>query len=273
VTGTEQEQLLQLERQVLTHTGQTTTNYVVPGGYIKTTKKVPVYEKPGVKKMATVAKGSIGTVVGDPRLIKKVIWWRVQFDTTIGWVRESEIERIASVTLSFDYNEDLLADAAIRLIGNYDVKKFVIEHERENAYMLVRYTGDRPSVRSPRVFASLATSSTSYSKTDKKRAQWGIQWYVEGLPKDGYTTFQIETVRTTAFSGSGGGSVEGWEITSDFITGLHYIDLNQKLTPDPGVYKSRVSINHCSGYRPYGCGEGEEKIIAISDWLSYTINN
>ncbi len=267
------EKLVQLERQVLVHTGQKSTNYIVPNSYVKTTKKVSTYQTPGAKKRHTVTKGLSGTVVGDLRLIGDEIWWNVQFSESVrGWVQEKNLERISSVSVNFDYNEDKTVDASVRLIGNYDSNKFVVAHERENAYMLVHYTGSRPFVTSTRVLASLATSSTNYSKTNTNKSRWALQWYVEGLPKDGYSSFTIETIRTKAFSGAIGGSVEGWKIEPDFITGLHYIDLRNSLTPDPGEYQSRVIIRHCGGYRPYGCGVNEEKSIATSNWVRYTIN-
>ncbi len=270
--SSKEEQLLSLQRQLLILTGQQNTNLIVQTSYVRTTTKANLYSKPGSKKGMMVTKGTEGLVSAGPRLIGKTIWWRIDFNNgKSGWLKENQLVRIPSVSVAVDYDLDGMNDTNARLIGNYDSKLFTTERIDENNYVLISYNGNRAPVVNPRVLATLVDNIKTYSKSSPKNNTFALQWFTEGLPSGGYTSFSIETERTMSFSGSFGDSIEGWKISPNFILGVHYINLAEKFSPDPGEYRVRVLINHCTGYRPNGCSDNEIKTIATSDWLYYTI--
>jgi hypothetical protein len=270
----QKERLVMLQRHLLTLTGQKTSNLVVQTSYVRANVNSNLYKKPGSKKAGVISRGTEGEVVDGPKIISDTIWWKVQFmNGKSAWLKESQLERIPSVTVPIDYNLDGVPDTNTRLIGEYDSTNF--STARHEGYVSVYYTGDRTKisrVKHPQVHASLLGKKTTFSKSNSKNNELVLQWFTAGLPADGYMTMDIETERTKIYGGSIGGSVQGHEINSAYILGIKPINLSDEFSPDPGEYRTRVVISYCSGYRPHGCHTSEVKKIAVSNWIYYVIN-
>ncbi len=120
--------IITLQRKITETTGQTDTNLINRNSLVQANKdffvKDAPYDKAGV--VSAQKKGHLGEVVAGPVYYDASVWWNIDFiEGADGWVKEfTSVERVPSVIVSIDVNQDGVDETRFRLIGTYDREKF-----------------------------------------------------------------------------------------------------------------------------------------------------
>jgi hypothetical protein len=69
------------------------------------------------------------------------VWWNVSFRSSEeGWVNELFLERVPSIVIRIDTDQDGQSDVKIRWEGEYDLDRIVAEPGIDGTY--IRYKGE-----------------------------------------------------------------------------------------------------------------------------------
>ena len=117
-------------------------DYINSNSLVKTKGEIQVMESPGSNaKVLGLQNANVeGLVSNDLRYRNGKIWWLINFELGVdGWVPEASLTRIPSVILNIDTNSDGNPDSKIRLVGEYELDKFIIENKGDGSQ--IKYIG------------------------------------------------------------------------------------------------------------------------------------
>lgn len=138
------ESVVILEREMTTFGDfDNTDNLLNRNSLFKTVQSIELREEPNTlsEVLYSVENGVTGEVVEGPRLVNEEVWWKVDFRTEEeGWVSESFLERVPSVVIRIDLDQDGESDIKIRWEGEYDLDGIVAEPGTDGTY--IRYKGE-----------------------------------------------------------------------------------------------------------------------------------
>jgi len=140
----EKEKVVALEREMTTFSESSNTDNLINENSLFTTiqdielRSGPVADS-DIK--FEVSSGITGEVIEGPRLVGDEVWWNVSFRSSEeGWVNELFLERVPSIVIRIDTDQDGQSDVKIRWEGEYDVDRIVAEPGIDGTY--IRYKGE-----------------------------------------------------------------------------------------------------------------------------------
>ena len=138
------EAVLILEREITTFgVIENTDNLINRNSLFKTIQQIELLAEADVDSevVHTVETDVTGEVKDGPRLLGESAWWQVAFkDGEEGWVSEDNLERIPSVVIRIDLDQDGEPDIKMRWEGEYDLDGIVAEPGVDGTY--IRYKGE-----------------------------------------------------------------------------------------------------------------------------------
>ncbi len=138
------ESVVVLEREMTTFGDfENTDNLLNRNSLFKTIQSIELREEPNTLSdvLFSIESGVTGEIIEGPRLVGEEVWWKVSFRTEEeGWASESFLERVPSVVIRIDLDQDGESDIKIRWEGEYDLDGIVAEPGTDGTY--IRYKGE-----------------------------------------------------------------------------------------------------------------------------------
>jgi hypothetical protein len=138
------ESVVILEREMTTFGDfENSDNLLNRNSLFNTVEAIELRAEPSIQSdvLYSIESGVTGEVTEGPRLVDEEVWWRVAFRTEEeGWVREASLERVPSVVIRIDLDQDGESDIKIRWEGEYDLNGIVAEPGTDGTY--IRYKGE-----------------------------------------------------------------------------------------------------------------------------------
>ena len=141
---TARESVVILEREMTTFGDfENTDNLLNRNSLFNTVQPTELRSEPNIESdvLFSIENGVTGEVIEGPRLVNEEVWWKVSFRTEeAGWASESFLERVPSVVIRIDLDQDGESDIKIRWEGEYDLDGIVAEPGTDGTY--IRYKGE-----------------------------------------------------------------------------------------------------------------------------------
>jgi len=138
------ESVVILEREMTTFgDSENSDNLLNRNSLFNTVEAIELRAEPSIQSdvLYSIESGVTGEVTEGPRLVNEEVWWRVAFRTEEeGWVSESFLERVPSVVIRIDLDQDGESDIKIRWEGEYNLDGIVAQPGTDGTY--IRYKGE-----------------------------------------------------------------------------------------------------------------------------------